>query len=126
MSKLLRILALGAFCLVLTVGTTGCPKKPVEKGPAQPRQSLGDRFWPENERASLDGNRNSAEITFKNGVPKSVEPAQKDGVKAAVVGDKVVIQRVGDAPAEDKKIEFTVKNKDNEAAIIKITVKKKD
>jgi len=113
-----------AICFSVNVGCS-----PSDKKPAATTTTTGTvtdkKFAAEKGEGVIE--KDKVEVTFKNGKPKTVAPDLKDGIKAAIDGEKAVFSWTGDLPAEAKTAEFTVKGgkDDKEEAVIKITVKAK-
>jgi hypothetical protein len=84
----------------------------------------------ERDSGTLDKKNGEVVIVFSKGVPLSIEPTEKDGVAAKIMGYKIFFEQFVEPPEEDKKIEFKVTGKSafsdkRGVATITITVRKK-
>jgi len=113
MRKLLGVVTVSSLCLTLSFGVIGCTP------------GGSKTFKANSDKVTLEGKGKTQKVSFGKDV-KTVEPGEKDGVKATKSGKDVTFEQTVDQPDTDRTVTFDVKGSgDKEDAKVTVTLKGK-
>jgi hypothetical protein len=126
MRKIPRALLAGSICVTMTVASFGCGRNDGGKVNDNSVKNKVPLFAAEMEHGSLNAEKKTLEIGFKNGDPVSVNPKQNGAVKAEVKDKKVHFSLVGDLPEQEATLAFLVEgSSENDKVWINIALPRK-
>jgi hypothetical protein len=109
-----------AIAIPVALVSTGC-----SPGPKMDTDMKADdkAFAAEAAEVTLDAKDAEKSLTFKNGDPDSVDPADKEGITAKIVEKKITFKATAAPGDKDVSVEFTVKGGKDKKETTKITAK---